>query len=539
MKYLALVICISLLPLISIFSTPDLLHTHDGLVHIPRIAAFFKALSDGHFPVRWAGDLNYGYGMPLFNFIYQTPYYIASLFLLLKAGLVESLKLTLALSFVLSGITMYLFSKTFFQDEKKAILVTLFYQFAPFRLVELLIRGSLGEVYTYVFFPLVLFGLTKFFAGMSYGYFLLTSIATAILVISHNSVSLMFFAVLCGFVLFFAGPKKKMALGFAGLSLGLVLSAFYWVPALFEHRYTYGDLFMKNLYLPHFVPIQNFFIPNLFNSKELQTEGISAQIGLFHVTAILVSLWLLVKSKIDRNSKKLLIFSFLLLTFSFFFMQPVSKPLWERISFLRQFQFPWRFLSVVSFATALLSVVFLKLPIFRNTRVYIVLLLLVIATTVFYWRPSLGYDKIDQSYYWNFPLTTTYFGETDVIWSAGPAKAYAKEPVEVISGNATVSAYTRKTQLHTFTVDVQTGARLVDHTQYFPGWRVTVDGKPETVEFQDQNWQGQITFPVSEGKHTVQVAFGESKLRLFADFVSLGTFLSLMVGLLGRSISLR
>ena len=91
-----LVVVISFLPLFSFFITTDLIHTHDGLVHLPRIAAYYKALSDGQIPIRWAGDLNYGYGMPLFNFMYQVPYLIASIFVMLGLGLVNSFKITLS-----------------------------------------------------------------------------------------------------------------------------------------------------------------------------------------------------------------------------------------------------------------------------------------------------------------------------------------------------------------------------------------------------------------------------------------------------------
>src|SRR5258705_9027004 len=87
--YFSLIVLFSLLPLTGIFITPKLLHTHDGLVHLPRIAAYFKALLDGQIPVRWAADLNYGYGMPLFNFMYQLPYFIASMLVFLGAGLVN------------------------------------------------------------------------------------------------------------------------------------------------------------------------------------------------------------------------------------------------------------------------------------------------------------------------------------------------------------------------------------------------------------------------------------------------------------------
>src|SRR3990167_7686733 len=126
-RYYFLILILSFLPLVGIFLTSQLPHTHDGLVHLARIGAYFKALSDGQIPVRWAGDLNYGYGMPLFNFMYQVPYIISSFFVFFGVGLVSAFKITIALSFILSGIFMFGFSLSFFKDVKKALLVTLFY----------------------------------------------------------------------------------------------------------------------------------------------------------------------------------------------------------------------------------------------------------------------------------------------------------------------------------------------------------------------------------------------------------------------------
>lgn len=497
-------------------------------MHLARIAAFFKALRDGQIPVRWAGDLNYGYGMPLFNFMYPLPYSLASVFVFLGAGLVNAFKFTLALSFIASGVFMLAFAQSFFKDIKKAFLIAIFYQFAPFRLVELLTRGSFGEVYTYTFLPLVLFGLTLLFKKPRYGIFFMTSIVSALLILSHNSLSLVFFIISFIFVLFFAREKRKLIFGISALLFGLLLSSFYWIPAIFEHKYTHGDLFMRKIYLLHFPPLQNLFIPNFLNSESLQTVGISVQIGLFHVLGIFVSILILIRSKkIDVLTKKLIIFSLLSFIISLFFMQPISKVFWANISLLRQFQFPWRFLAMVSFATSLLSVSFFSHTLLQKKWAYITLLALVVVSTICYWRSPLGLDKIDEKDYWNYSLTTTYFGETDVIWSAGPATSYPKERVEIISGKGTIKNFTNKSNLQTFTVEAKTDVSLVDHTQYFPGWRAYVTGVSVPIQFQDQNWRGQIIFSVPKGIHDVRLVFAESKIRLFADMMSLSTLIGL------------
>src|SRR5260221_750290 len=520
-KYYVLVCALSLLPMLSIFLTFLMPHTHDGLVHLARMAAYFKALKDGEFPVRWAGDLNYGYGMPLFNFIYQFPYWVSSVFLFLGIGLVLSFKFTLALSYILSGIFMFALAKTFFRDDKKALFITLLYQFAPFHLVELLVRGAFGEVYTYAFLPLVLLGISLLFKKTTYKSFFLIVIASSLLIISHNALSLAFFGICVIFTLFFA-PNKRFALfAGSGLFLGLLLAAFYWMPALLEHKYTLGDLYMRNLYLEHFPPIQNFFVPNFFNSASLQTGGISVQFGIFHCFALLLALYLLVKGTTEKQVRKVILFSLGIIILSLFFMQPVSKFIWERISLLRQFQFPWRLLGVTSFATALLGVCFFSLKVSKNQFIFWTFCFLITISTLFYWHHPLGYLKLNENYYWNFPLDTTYFGETDVIWTEGPAKSYPKERVSFISGNGTVTNFIKRTTTHTFTVTAQKQSRLVDKTEYFPGWRVYVNGKSVPIEFQDQNWRGQITFAVPQGVSSVKVQFGETPIRLLADVISI------------------
>lgn len=516
-----LIILLSIFPIAPMFFTSLLPHTHDGLVHLARIAAYFKALMDGQIPVRWAGDLNYGYGMPLFNFMYQLPYLISSFFVFLGFGLVVSFKITLALSFILAGIFMLGFSKAFFGDYKKAFAVTIFYQYMPFRLIEVLIRGSFGEIYTYAFLPLVLWGLTLLFKKLNYKYLLLTSVATGLLVISHNAISLVFFIVIFGFVFFFGKNIKHYFWGLASLFLGLLLSAFYWLPAILEHKYTYGDLFMKNVYLDHFPPIQNFLIPNFFNTVGLQTGGVAVQFGLFHIIALVASLFALFSfSKIESKLKKIVIFSLLIFASALLMMQPISGPIWANIALLRQFQFPWRFLSVSGFALSLLSIFLFRYKFFLQKIVYIVLLFLVIFSTAYYWKSQLGLDKINENDYWNFPLNSTYYGETDLIWSKGPAENYPKQRIELIGGQGTISDFKKKSNLKTFTVDAKTDIQLVDHTQYYPGWRVFVDGVSIPIQFQDQNWRGQITFYVPQGEHQIRVVFSENKLRLIADLLT-------------------
>lgn len=535
-KHYILVIAISLLPFISVFTSNLAPHTHDSPVHFARIAAYYKALSEGQILPRWAGELNYGYGMPLFNFIYHVPYLVASIPVALGGGTVLAFKISLAVSFLLSGVFMYLFSLRFFKHEGKAFVTTVLYQFAPFHLVDLVVRGDMAEGYALAFLPLVLYAIVRGFEEKkSVTNILLIGFSALLLITSHNAISLIFFGIAALFILFFSPSNVKRLESAAGLTLGLMLSAFYWIPAIIERRYTYGDLFMKDMYLSHFAPIIHFFLPNLTNAESLQTGGIAVSLGLIQVIALIWAIILLVKKKAGNSvERKTIAFALVLTAGALFIMQPISQFLWTGIPILRMFQFPWRLLNVTSFSLALLGgAVFVH----KKTPLLLIMILCVaaIASTAVYFRPPLGMDKIDEAYYWDYPLNTTYFGETDVIWSAGPAGSFPAQRFEVVGGMGTITDPIKKGTIHTFTVRAENEVQVVDRTQYFPGWRVYNKGEKIPIEFQDQNWRGLITFRLPAGTHEIKVVWEESPIRRIAETITLASLVGVAVSLLMSS----
>lgn len=535
-NYLYIVLLLSILPIIPFFSSSDLLHTHDGFAHLPRLAAFYKALSDGDFPVRYAGYLNYGYGLPLFNFIYQTPYFIGSLLIFLGFGLVDAFRISLGFSFILSGFFAYLFSKKFFKDDNQALIFTVIYQFAPFRMVELLVRGSYGEVYAYAFIPAVLLGIELIRGKRIFIGTLFTAISTFLLIVSHNSVSLLFFGSALLFIIFTFKRVREMIVPILGILWGLVMAGYYWIPALIEHKYTYGNLFMEKLYLNHFVPIYKLLTPSFNNDPRLMVEGISVYLGFFQIVGIILAIFVLVKYKPKFLEKRGYLFGLTVFLLCLFMMLPVSKFLWglDMSSFLRQFQFPWRFLSLAVLSLSFLSVSLVT--IFRkNPKVKVIVIsILTVLSVAFYWRGMEGYDKINQNYYWDYPLNTTYYGETDVIWSAGPAKDYPAERVEFISSSGEIKGLERKNSELKFKVIAESAASLVAHIQYFPGWNVFVNGKDIPIQFQDPNHRGEIVFWVTSGESDVVIKFKENMLRIIADAVTVVGFMLIPIAVIIR-----
>jgi len=566
-KYFFWVILLSIIPVLSVFVNPWMLHTHDGPVHIARMAAWYQALEAGQIPPRWASGFNFGYGSPVLIFMYPLPYFLSYLFLKIGASLVFSFKIVLISSFIASGVLSFIAARKLYKDEQKAFLFFIFYQFFTFRFVEMMVRGSFGETWVYAFVPLVLLGIAKIKNNLFSG-FLTISLGVALLILSHNSVSVCFVAVLGLFSLIYLNFSREFFINLSGFIIGLAISAFYWVPALMERKYTYGDLFMKDLYLEHFPKISQLLLPNFNNAISGQVGGIAVQFGILQIISLVLVIYLLFKFKVSKlihchsgldpesiqkklipidsrfrgsdserinfNAeanlmKRIWLTGLVIIVGCIFLMQPISIFLWQKFALLRQFQFSWRLLSVVGFIFSFTALSFLNFKFFKKRIVFLILVILIVTSTIFYWQPLLGFDQIDQNYFWNYPLSSTYYGEANTIWAGDPPSSYPESRVELVDGKGETSDFKFSSVSHTFNVKAAQSVEILDRTLYFPGWRAYIDGQETTVEFQNQAYRGYITFNVPSGFHQIEVKYTKSKDRLLSEILSLTSFTSLIV----------
>lgn len=528
LKPLVFLCIFSLLPLIALFATSDMPHTSDGTMHAIRFGAYFTELMGGQFPVRWTHQFHYGYGTPLFNFTAPLPYMLAVPFIALGFSLTETLKLSFLLTYLLGGIFIYYFSLRLFNSKRAAFLVAIMYQFAPFRLVEMNVRGNLGSLYAYAFVPLFFYSLVALKEKTSYKNILLLTASVSALCLSHTILGYTFIALGMFFSLFQIKTIRKFVPIAAYVFLGVGLAAFFVVPALLEQKYTNGFLFSKDVFYDHFPAIYKFFIPNFFNWGILNVAEISVQIGLFHTLAFFGVMYGLGNGRFKTSQLKTVVFIVIAFVGTIAFMQPVTKPLWENISLIRQFQFPWRFLGVVIFIVSLSAgYTYLLIPVMKKKLIYLFLLFLIITSTIFYWKPTQGYDTPKENYYWNYPLTTNYFSEVNSVWMGEEPTKPAKNKFAVIADNTKIELLKRNSTVHIYTVSTPQKSLVVDNTFYFPGWKAEVNGRQVPIQFQDPNYRGLITFELEPGVHTIKVSFAQSKIQLIGNTISVVSLLIL------------
>jgi hypothetical protein len=515
------IILISSLYLIPLFFSP-FYTSHDSEAHVARFAAYYSAFQDGQIIPRWAGSLNFNYGTPVFIFYYPLPGYLASILHLSGINLENSFKLLIALSFIGAPLTFYLWAKSLFKEEI-AFAGALFYGFAPYHFLDLYVRGDVAESLAFIFVPLVLLFIEKLMQKFELKNVLYGAISYGLLILSHNGVSLMFSPIFFVYIFLRSRNKGRMISSITMMLFGLAASSFFWLPALYEAKFTNGNLFIGNMYKDHFVTINQLISSGWgFGADVTKQGGLSPQIGVLYWIMVLGSLVILFK----KRGRSMISYWLVVFFFAAFISLPMSSLIWEQLPLIKKFEFPWRFTGLSSFAACVLSCYVLSSIKSRKKMMGILIVLLI---------SSISFAKINQivhhndEYYHVFTGTTYFHGEASPIWTAGDPGKYAKAPVEVIGGKGLIEDLKKKSQIHTYVVDAKDPMSILDNTIYFPGWKVFIDGQMVPIQFQDPNHRGLITFLVPKGKHIIKIEFTESKIRLFADILSLLSWFFFMI----------
>jgi hypothetical protein len=533
-------VILGLLPLKDFF-TYRLFDAHDIVCHTARLASFFQSLSQGNFLPRWGGNLNYDYGHPVLMFLFPLQNYLGSVIHFLGFDFVDSIKIIFILSYLFSSVLMYLWVKDFW-GKLPAFVAATFFLFAPYRFVNLYVRGALGEHLALSIVPLVFFAIYRLVKFQKIGYLLLVSLSLAALITAHNAVSLMFLPIIFLYSIFLSlehknFQKKTSFLLFLGIVLGFCLSAFFWFPAFFEGKYTLRDIVTTpEIYENRLLTLkQLFYSPWGYGAAQWkdQESQFTVQVGLAQWLVLFLNIILVLKLK--RKLKKgfnlvlLAISSFIL---SCFLSLKNASFLIKFITILARFQFPFRMLSLPVFSAAILAASLIKItPNKIKKMLIIVLIIFAIIPTIPMWKAKGEFPLKDTSdkYFLTDYTGTTETGESTPRWTIRFMEQSPPQKIQTVNGEI-IKVEIRKwlNNLHEYSVKAKVKSQIADNTLYFPGWKVWVNGKLAPIEFQDQNWRGIITFPVPEGKSDVKVKFTETKLRLFADLISLFSLFSII-----------
>ncbi|MEW5988282.1 MAG: 6-pyruvoyl-tetrahydropterin synthase-related protein [Chloroflexota bacterium] len=526
-----------------LLSRPGLLNTRgggDSPFLLQRLQQLETAVTDGHFPVRWMPDANYGYGYPFFNFYAPLSIYVAAGFRLGGFTYVRAIQLAQLSGFLVAAWAMYRLGRRWFGSPWAGLLASVAYTLAPFHLVNVYVRGdSLAEFWAMAFYPLVLLAaggtsgewqvaggkwqvagaasrwLASFLrwqvaSGKSRvvedrpksqiqnpkSKIALLSLAYAGLILSHNISALIFSPFLLLYLVIdsrwqvasgtpkskIQNPKSKIL----ALLLGLALSAWFWLPALGERAnaqlkpVTSGYFHYSN----HFRG-RDLVQPTLFFDYDV-ADGRAFRMGLAQAVTAGLGLLVLLATITRRQPSTSFLHpsSFILLTLllSTLLITPLSRPLWDHLPLLSFAQFPWRFLSVQALATALATAALARLP---GRRV------LVPATCLLLLAASLGRLKTDHLRLADSDVTAERLAQYE--WFTGNigSTVSAEYLPPTVQPRPYTSAWLNQGERNRARVlSGQAEAQIITHQTHFQSWRVEVESEQATIMLPTLFWPG-------------------------------------------------
>lgn len=494
--YIFLLIC--LVPVFIGIFHPGFFLTDDGNWMIIRLSAFFEALRQGQFPVRFLPRLNNGYGYPVADFLYPLFLYSGSLIHILHINFVNTTKILFALSFILSAFGSFKWLKNKF-GILAGFVGSLVFTLFPYHVWDMTKRGSLGEVLALGIIPFVFWQIDK-------GSVFLTALGIGLLITAHNTLALLFLPIIVGYFI----VLKKQREGLFTLVLGFGLSAFFWLPALFDLQYT---VFAKST-------VSNF-------SQYFLSTQLYPLIGIVTLVIILLASSL-------RKAKQQFVYFFFITFLSIIFTTRISSVFWSPLHLESLVQFPFRFLSVTAIGVGFLAA--FTIANWTKKYRYVVASLIIILLFISSWSYFIPktYQYYPDTFYSTNQDTTTV---QDEYMPSGVKQLPLVHPTKVFIAYGTIQNLKDKQSHIAFTVITSQPETIVIATVNFLGWKAFVDGKSVAVSAQKNT--DFISFPVSTGQHTVEVKFEETPMRIFADFVSILCIVILIAGVVFSVIRLK
>lgn len=547
-KYGWFLVFILTIPSIVALFVPGFYGASDDM-HMAWLFEMDRVIKMGQFPPRFVPDLSFGFGYPLFNFVFPLPFYIAEVFHSLGLSLVDSVKAVLFLSIPMSALFMYLFMKQF-TSNFLSLAGAVIYSFTPYRSTDIYVRGAFGEALSFVCLPLIALSVTRLGLGQS-GTRLDTrwigigGLSLAALILTHNITAYMFlpfiFLLALLWTIFIRVNRTWTLLQLILMAVvGLFSSIYFWLPAILDSKLMVYDTVFN--FSDHFPTLKQLVVPfwGYGASVPGPGDGMSFFVGTVNWLMLISGIFLLsfLWRKYSIQQKVLLSWAGISFFIAFVMMNYRSVIFWQHIPLLPYFQFPWRFLIITTFVTPLFVISLEKL----NSDLFpgVVIILAILLNFTFF-RPHDFLGRQDDYYlnrYIPVPKASAEYFQTGeeylrlpLATNKRPDKNY---PLVDITGGEIKKISNNGGLDSTLEISSAKGGLLNYNKYYFPGWLAELDGRE--VPLKAGQPFGQISIAVPPGGHQVNISFRETAGNRVLDWVSLLGVMTALVLLMFKEI---
>lgn len=535
----------------------------DSNAHILTIAQFYKGLKDGEFPVMWADGFA-NYGLPLGTIAHQLPNYLGGLLTFITQSPLISYYLLLLVAVLISSTGFY-FLLIFFLSPSNAFLGSFVYSFATYRITNIYVRGAMPEIFSTIWLPYIIISLILIKRNNNNLYYPVYTALVSLLILTHPMSVILYSPAIFIFLLFLLKlDYKKWLKIILSSTLALLLASYYLLPLKLEDKYLYmaanSNMYVYNqaLTLSSFLsPIPRFACSELnyifWRCADIRFGLFEVIVGIgliFYITISFIFKKKAFESEVlaedkDHDSghfmikKTMYISSLIGAILTLFFSSSLAEFIYVSVPLIGSIQIPSRFLSVFYFFFAILVGITVE-SLKNRKRTEIIVWCVVIAMVV-----AMQFPLIYGKNYTAIPNAAFYFSQENYHglmlqpkWTLDSREyPVARDKGEIVKGKGQILSRTLKNASRRYEVLADGEITINDHTFYFPGWNVYVDGSPVNIEFQDPAYRGVITFQVPAGKHSVEVVYEDTKIRKIGKYIttfSTLAFLTLVVVLIIR-----
>lgn len=524
LKWLFLITVFSLVGMKALFH-PGLFTAHDIGHQVIRIYYYFQAINEGKFFPNWISQLANGYGYPLFFFSYQLPWIIGVPLLKIGFDIPNTIKILFFLSFLLSGISMYFFIKSLFKNSLAAFLSSILYMWNPYHFLIILVGASMGIAFVFIFLPMVFWGINLIRENQKWGPPILASGILGI-ILSHTMHIVFLSPILLIFFLwsFFNTENRVNFLkkSFFGLTLGILISSFYLIPAIYYNKEirVHKIEAVSKLYERNFVDLKQLVYskwgyPAISNTAK--TGELSFQIGIIQWISVFCLILLLFFRRLPKTHLNLSIYLLIGFTVSILLMLDPTKSIWDFVEKFIFLDFPFRLILPSSFIASIFAAVILVN--FKKERTQIIIFLIFLTIALYTNRNHLNvvqYTNIPLSTYLKYDITSN--GANEYLPKNADNNLLYKSNHYIEGEALSASNINYTTTSLTFNLGAKKETSASVGQFYFPGQKLYVDGKIKDFNIDKQ---GRISFNVLPGEHIVSVEYKETPFITFSKFLSI------------------
>jgi chromate transport protein ChrA len=488
--------------------------------HYRLALPLYDAVRQGDLSPGWLAESSGGYGDPSFRFYPPGAYYLLGATRALTGDWYAGSLFAFTLLSILGGLGVYFWARASL-TRQQAMWAGVLYTLMPYHLNELYQAFMLPEYAGCAVLPFCFAFVERICRRTERRDVVGLAVSFAALVLTHLPLTVIGGLSLLAYALLRIEKGKRVTTLLrlaAGAALGLAASAFYWVTMISELSWVRTNTTQADLSVDY----RHNFLFQTFSPENMNVWWMNF-IAFATLALVLSGAAVFARGRLKRRGVRVACFLFL---FAFVMATPLSRPLWAILWPLREVQFPWRWLAVVSMAGSILAASTLSFWTKKARGRGRPLALLVAGGAVVSLALTFSHVVREARYLspQQFEATLRSIPGTPnveywaTVWANQPLREMKGE-VEASQRTVNVSSWERERR--TFEVGpgaTETEARV--RTFYYPHWQATAQGRVLPVRAADD---GALLISLPADAVSVELEFREpTRSRVAAATSALG-----------------